>query len=132
MTTILDNEYVTLMYEDDHALLYDRYTVNIDLATIQSSLDAGLEKINETGANKWLTNTHAIGGFSEDVAQWVLEDWGPRAIEAGWKYWALVVPEEMEGRLAMVQFVSAFNEMGVLVRVYTAEDEAREWVLGVE
>ncbi len=131
MVNILDNEFVTLVYEDENALLFDVYKANIAFETIQASLNAGLQKMNETHANRWLTDTRAIGGFSEAGAQWVLTDWAPRALEAGWKYWALVVPEAMEGRVAMVQFVNAFAQVGIRVRVFIDINKARQWVVNI-
>ncbi len=131
MTALIENEHVTLIYEEENALIYDVYKVNIDFETIQSSLNAGVKVMKKTHANKWLTDTRAIGGFNEDGAQWVLEEWAPHAMKAGWEYWALLVPEDMEGRAVMVQFVQAFANLGVHVRVFVDMDEAREWLTSV-
>ncbi len=128
MDIILDNNQVTLKYEKENDLLHDVYKADITFETIQTSLNKGLDLIKAHDIHKWLTDTRAIGGFGKDGAAWVINEWAPGAVEAGWKYWALVVPESMEGRAAMMQFMGTFAEKGVNVRVFTSEPPAREWL----
>lgn len=49
-----------------------------------------------------------------------------------WKYWALVVPHSLAGRINMNEFVQAFYNQGVRVLVVTDPTEAMHWLETVD
>lgn len=53
-------------------------------------------------------------------------------MDAGWKYWAMVVPDSVIGRADHVQYVESFYNTGVRVTVYTETEPALSWLEGVE
>lgn len=57
-----------------------------------------------------------------------MEDWPPRAIQAGWKFWVLAVPEDVMSKLAMNEFVQSFFELGLRIMVFTDTADARSWL----
>lgn len=56
---------------------------------------------------------------------------GPRAAKAGWKYWALVVPEDIAGRASMTDIVQTFHQLGVHVSIFSDLEEAQTWIEGL-
>jgi hypothetical protein len=100
--------------------------------TLRAVLNSGVELLQQHHATKWLSDNRAIAPHSEEDGRWTNEDWLPRAIAAGWKYWALVVPHDQAARMNMSQFVDSFYEKGVRIMVFTDLDEAVTWLDNVD
>lgn len=100
----------------------------IEGQTLREALDAGIDLLREHGAVKWLSDDRKNTGVTPEDTDWSMNDWGPRAAQAGWKYWALIVPEELAGRGAMSGIVERFYNLGVQVMVFTNEKEAQAWL----
>ncbi len=130
--TLLDNDYITLYYHEDKQLVHHVYKNGIYGEFLYEGLNVGTEKLIETGAYKWLSDNRAIDGVTDDESAWINEDWLPRTIAAGWKYWALVVPETAMAQMNMVQFIESFSQQGVTVRVFPDDAQAMEWITSVD
>lgn len=77
----------------------------------------------------WLSDDRLNAEFSPEDISWVFDDWIVRAEAAGWKKWALVVPEQIAARANMAQLVELVYNKGVRVMVFTHLDVARKWLI---
>lgn len=127
--TIIDNQYVILYYHEETKIIHHIYHPGVHGDYLKEELTTGTDWLIQKGAKKWLSDNTAIEGVSDDEAAWINTEWLPRTIAAGWKFWALVVPDDVMGRMNMVQFVNEFAQQGVLVRVFTESDAAMEWLV---
>lgn len=130
--TLIDNQYVTLWFHEDTGIVHHVYRIGIGGDYLKEALTRGTDYLIERKAFKWLSDNRAIEGVTDEEAQWIDTVWLPRTIEAGWKYWALVVPESVAGRMNMIQFVESFANRGVMVRVFTDPDVAMEWLINAD
>ena len=64
---------------------------------------------------------------SEDY-EWSTREWRPKAIKAGWRYWALVLPLKIVGQLTMQRILRLYEEGPVTVKLFSDPDEARAWL----
>lgn len=128
MTTIIDNTFVTLFYHEDRRMVHHIYKKGIGGDYLKEALTVGTDYLIANKASKWLSDNRAIDGVTDEESAWINEVWLPRTMQAGWKFWALVVPQAAHARMNMVQFVNAFREQGVLVRVFTDADAAMTWL----
>src|SRR5688572_20233194 len=117
--TVIDDKYAKLMYHSDKGIVHHCFHKPLDGEHLRTVLNTGVELLQKHGAAKWLSDNRAIDPHSEEDGQWVNDNWLPRAIAAGWKYWALVVPDEIAARMNMVEFVNSFYDMGVRIMVFT-------------
>jgi hypothetical protein len=51
-----------------------------------------------------------------------------RALEIGWKYWALVVPEQLIAAGTMTPAIEAYYELGMRMMVFSDVKEAIQWL----
>jgi hypothetical protein len=58
---------------------------------------------------------------------WARDDRSPRA-RAGWKHWAVVLPELIIGKMNMQLFTTRCSRAGMTVRVFSDRDDALEWL----
>ncbi len=126
---ILDNDYITLGYIDDGGLLYHVVHQPVGGQTLRDMLTAGLEAMQAYGICKWLADDRKNGPMSSEDAEWGSENVTTRAPEVGWKYWALVVPEELVAAGSMTPIIEANWQLGKLrMQVFSSVDEARAWL----
>ncbi|PJF32355.1 MAG: hypothetical protein CUN51_01620 [Candidatus Thermofonsia Clade 1 bacterium] len=130
--TIIDNQYVTLWFHEDTGIVHHVYRHGIGGDYLKEALMRGTDYLIERKAFKWLSDNRDIEGVTDEESQWIDTVWLPRTMEAGWKYWALVVPESVMGRMNMIQFIESFANHDVMVRVFTDPDKAMDWLINVD
>lgn len=129
---IIDNEYARLSFDPDKKIVHHCFHPNLDGENLRAVLNGGIELMKTHQAYKWLSDNRELKPHSEEDGRWVNEDWLPRVIAAGWKYWALVVPDDVKGRINMVEFVESFYEKGIRIMVFTDFDAAWDWLENID
>lgn len=132
-TTIVSNEFYELSFHEDEKIVHHTYKPDMDSAHLQELLSAGTDLLTQHGATKWLSDNRDLQvAFTEEDAAWVNNTWLPETIEAGWKYWAMVVPEALISQADHVQYVESFHGSGVWVTVYVDVESALNWLRSVD
>lgn len=126
---IVDNEWATVRFETKDRYVYHTFHKPISGKFFRDTLNAGLDALINNHATKWLSDDRKNADFPPDDVQFAVADWGPRAAQAGWKMWALVVPEDIAGRISMSGIVEAFYDLGVHVAIFVDLEVARQWLL---
>ena len=125
---LLDNEYATGWFHDDKKIVHHAIKKPIRGAPFREMLNAGALAMEQRLSQKWLSDDRNNSALPEEDEKWSNEDWVPRVIRAGWKYWAVVIPTKAVGQLNIQRFVEAFASHGVTVQVFTDPDEAMTWL----
>ncbi|MFN8528444.1 MAG: STAS/SEC14 domain-containing protein [Anaerolineae bacterium] len=129
---VVENEYATVRYEPEHAYIYHTFHQPIRGEIFRKTMNTGLDALIHNHATRWLSDDRLNAEFTPEDVEFALIDWGPRAAQGGWKYWALVVPENIAGRAGMTDIISAFFELGVRVMVFSDLEKARAWLINVQ
>ncbi len=130
--TVLYNKHVELYYYPDTQIVHHIYQPTIGGEYLIEALNAGLDLLRKHGAVKWLFDNRAIEAHSPEETEWINTVWLPRAIDAGWQYWALVVPRSVSAQMNMSEIIHSFYDMGVRVMVFTNPEEAMGWLEDVD
>jgi len=125
---VLNTEWSTVRYDKDHECVYHTFHKGISGAPFRQTLETGLEVLKMHHLTKWVSDDRLNTAFSEDDIRYSCEDWGPRCAKFGWKYWALIVPQEVVARGTMVPIIEAFYSFGVRIAVFTDLDSAFSWI----
>lgn len=126
--SILDNQYASMVYYTDEKIIHHTFHNALDSENLRVVLNAGVDLLRERRATKWLSDNREIDPHSDEDSEWINTNWLPRAIAAGWKTWALIVPDSIKARMNMNEFVNTFHGVGIRVMVFTELDEARNWL----
>ncbi len=126
--TIIDNEYASLYYYPDKKIVHHEWHRFVFGKYFREVLTRGAEILESNGCQKWLSDDRGNSALHPEDKAWGDENWAPRVIKAGWKYWALVMPENVIGQLNMTRIVNEYLERGVEVRVFSDPDEAMKWL----
>jgi hypothetical protein len=126
--TVIDNEYATLVYHSDAKIVHHTFHKPISGEKFREVLNTGLELFKQHRAGKWLSDDRGNSVLSEEDGTWGMTNWFPRVFEAGWKFWALVVPDDIQARLNLKQFIDTYFERGLRIMIFTDPDEAMKWL----
>lgn len=126
--TIVDNEYMLVEYLPDHKVIAHTVRQPVSGQIFRDALQAGTEALKQYGACKWMSDDRLNGPLPPEDNEWGTEVWGVRTMEAGWKYWALVVPQAIVAAGSLVPVVEAYHEQGLRVMVFTTPENALDWL----
>ena len=127
--TILDTEYATVWYYPEPKIVHHVFHKFIYGPEFRNVLETGLDAFKKHGAQKWLSDDRKNVEFTPDDIVFSVTDWGPRAAKAGWKFWALVVPDDVAARGGMQDIIGTFYDLGVRVALFTNLEDARNWLV---
>lgn len=131
-TVLVDNEYITVVYLPDKKTVYHTIHKPVGGQIFRDALNIGTEALKKYGAHKWLSDDRKNGPLSAEDVNWGFDDWNRRTIEAGWKYWAVVVPEEMAAAGTLTKTIMDLARLNLMMRVFTKLEKAIEWLDGQE
>jgi hypothetical protein len=131
--TVIHTEYATLLYHPDAKIVHHTFHKPISGQEFRNVLDSGTKMMQEYGATKWLSDDRKNSVLTPEDTQWSFTDWFPRTLQAGWKYWALVVPQDdIIARMNFKEFIDSCFEQGLRLMVCSNPQEAMEWLLAVD
>ena len=129
--TIIDNSSAILWYHPRERIVHHQFRRFIYGDEFRAVLEKGLEVFRTRGATKWLSDDRANGPIRPADGEWALEDWAPRVLAAGWKYWAVVLPKRTLGQMNMKRWVDTYTQQGVTARTFTDPGQAMTWLKSV-
>jgi hypothetical protein len=124
----LDNEYMTVACLPDLGVVHHTMHRFVVSSAFRAALEIGLELLRTHQATKWLSDDRANSALSKQDVTWLATDWEPRTIEAGWRYWAMVMPEAVFGKMIIQRRVAAANAVGLNARTFEEPDAALAWL----
>lgn len=130
-TTILDTDYATLWYHPDNKIVHHQFHKFIYGQEFRQILEKGLEIFKQHDAQKWLSDDRLNSTLTAEDSEWGQKDWFPRVFEAGWKYWAIVMPDKIVGKMNMQRFIDAYSTQGLTINIFDDADEALKWLESV-
>lgn len=125
---VIDNENITVWDDAEKQMVSHCFHRPTTGANFREALLAGVELMRRKGYTKWLSDDRLNLNFPEEDIQWILEVWRGRAVAAGWKFWALVPPEDMHGQMDMQALIDDFGKVGVIVRVFSDPELGLIWL----
>lgn len=131
-TTIIDTPFASLYYYPEQRIVQHRFHKELDSAHLREVLNRGVELLRENHACKWLSDNRAINAHSPEDTEWINSQWLPNAVAVGWKFWALVVPDDIMARMNMTEFVNSFYERGIRIMVFVDPTEAMKWLENID
>jgi len=127
-TTVIDNEFATLWYHPEKKMVHHQIKKFVFGPDLRAILDAGHKQMVANGGTKWLSDDRANNALKPDDEAWARTDWFPRVLKAGWKSWAVVLPEKIVGQMNIKRFTETYAEAGVKAMLFSNPEEAMAWL----
>jgi hypothetical protein len=94
---------------------------------LHEAFNAGYTQLKNTGGKKWLSDNRKLPVYRQEDITWINEEWFPRMLDIGWKYWALLEPESHTGAFVMKKF-QFYIDKGITLQTFTSMEEALAWL----
>jgi len=119
--------FLTMTYEPQNDLTFNVWQGYLTLESIMNGSNVGIDFLAQTRCPYLLNdNTHVSGPWDHAVA-WIAQDWTPRAIALGLRYFAHVVSPVSFAALSAEALVSSVGDKFEL-RIFGDIDAARQWL----
>ena len=128
---IIKNEFATLVYHPESKIIHHTFHQPIGGDKFREVLNIGTDALEKYGASKWLSDDRGNSALSQEDTDWSMNFWFPRAIKAGWKFWALVVPQDLLARMNLKEFVDSYYDKGLRIMVFNGPEEAMQWLTDI-
>jgi hypothetical protein len=128
---LIDTPAATLRYHTRTKIVHHELRQFVHGEAFRNVLEEGLQAFRKYGATKWLSDDRGNGPLKPADADWALNDWAPRVMAAGWKAWAVVMPEKVLGQMNMRRWIETYAAQGVTARAFSDPDAAMTWLEGV-
>lgn len=126
--TLLSNHYVTLWFHPEDKIVHHQMHGFVPEALFREFLLAGVERMRREQACKWLSDDRRNPVLAASLHEWARDHWFPQAVAAGWKFWAIVQPEDMLGQWSMERAVMDYRAQGIVARYFGDPDSAMQWL----
>ena len=126
--TILSDDFVTLYYYPGKGVVYHILHKYKYGEPFRKFLMTGVETLRKNKGTKWLSDDRSYATLTKEDLEWGPAVFAPAAIKAGWKYWAIVMPEKVVGRMAMAHVVELYGKLGVTVQIVESPEEGMAWL----
>ncbi len=128
-TTLIENEYANLWYYPEEGIVHHQFLQPIADEAFQSVLRTGLRMLKEHGAQRWLSDDRNNSILSAEDSAWSQDFWLPRALQTGWKYWAVLPPIKARGKINMKRLIEYVGERRrIKIKIFSDPDEAWQWL----
>lgn len=95
---------------------------------LRDFFNAGYEQVKKQNGKKWLSNNANLIVYKADDIDWINEDWLPRMLKAGWKYWAVIEPTKATGNVSMMSFLEFYKKQGITLKIFHTMEDAVAWI----
>jgi hypothetical protein len=99
-----------------------------DPSEMAAVLEAGLQALTEHGGSRWLADGRSMKVVKQSDQDWIVQEFFPRALAAGLKRIALVIPESGLAMTTLDQLVHRLPASNLEVAFFPTVDEARSWL----
>ena len=128
MEKLIENEYATLVCYPKQKIVHHTFHQFINGRAFREVMGKGADAFIEHRCTKWLSDDRNNPALKKEDSDWGQKFWENRILNAGWKYWALVMPENAVGKLTMRAIIQRYNDRGVVVEVFNSHSEAMLWL----
>lgn len=91
-------------------------------------LNGIIDALSEKKASTVIADARNMKVIAEADRQWIIDDWYPRALAAGFRCQALVVTKDTFNEQAIKLIVMKYDDDDVKTRYFVSTEEAEEWV----
>ena len=126
--TIFDTDQVTVWYHPDKKIIHHQMHKYTHGQNFRDALITGLDAMKKYQTQKWLSDDRRNPVLDPADTEWNITHWLPQVIEAGWKYWAIVQPQEFAAKFRMSALAKDLAARGIIVQIFDNPEEAMAWL----
>ncbi len=95
-------------------------------------LTKGVDTFLQYHCTKWLSDDYRSTALKQEDIEWGKQHWGERLLATKWKYWAIVLPENVLGKLNMRHIIEHYTGKGIKVETFPSAEAGLNWLIQLE
>ncbi len=128
ITVVDNNVYIAWCYPE-RRLIHHQFRTYCKGDAFRSSITKALEAFEKYKCYKWLSDDrNFMGVLNPEDWKWGETNFTDRAIALGWKYSAMVLPEQMIAKLSTMALSNVFAAKGLTANFFSDFDQAQKWI----
>lgn len=124
-----EDECITIWYHSLTKIIHHQVHKALRGEAYRQAFVKGTEALRKYGAQKWLSDDRRHFILPQEDQEWANAIWFPATRDAGWKYWAIIMPDNAVTVLFLRRFAAQWSAAGVATEVFTSPDPALEWLV---
>ena len=126
--TIIDTELATLWYYPKEKIVHHKFHKYIYGDALHQILEAGVDLLIKNRACKWLSDDRNSAAMTKADSEWSAQEWRPKAIKSGWRYWAVIVPRSVTGKMSYNLLAERYKETVVEMKFFEDTKSGLIWL----
>lgn len=123
-----DSSFATVQYDERTGAVTGELREFVKGESFQEYMDAIIDAIADQSTTKVIADTSSFeGALTEDDQVWSVQDWAPRAEEAGLETMALVMPESVLAKMSVDNIIEMTDD-SIKRDVFSDREKAEEWI----
>jgi hypothetical protein len=123
-----DKPWMAIRYDESLQAVHMEWKRYAEGEEYRSGFNVGLELLQQKRVSRWLGDCRLLGPVTQADQQWMNQDWHPRAVAAGMRWVALVLPRAAVGRLAIRYVIMKLNQAELAINNFDDLESARAWL----
>jgi len=125
---IFYGENIRLHWLEQDRVLVKTCTGYVPSAVLRQAYEAGLECLLRNRATKAFADNRGLFPACGEDLEWIERDWLPRMAQAGWKYWAVLMPTTPLGAMSVRRMMAIYRELDIRFETFTSDEDALAWL----
>lgn len=125
---IYESPSVSVSYHPESGIIHSQVHKFVTGKEFQDFLMAGYNALVKNKSRKWLSDDRSNSVLRKEDVDWGNQNWFPKCVAAGWKYWAIVQPEKVLAAAPMERLVEDFKKFGVTSKFFSDPNAAMSWL----
>jgi hypothetical protein len=126
--TVIENDNFTVWCYPADGIVSHQFHKYCYSDIFREMLTNGLEAFQKYHCTKWLSDDRKFGAILPADKDWADEFWQPKMLAAGWRYWAMVLPEKVTGKMNIEKVVRELEALGIVASYHTDPEVALMWL----
>ncbi|MFC7057701.1 hypothetical protein [Halovenus salina] len=123
-----DSSFATVQYDEQTGAVIGELREFVKGESFREYMDAIIEAIADQSATKVIADTSSFdAALTEDDQVWSVQDWAPRAEDAGLETMALVMPESILAKMSVDKIIE-MTEDEITRKVFSDREAAERWI----
>jgi hypothetical protein len=127
--TIFENEKITVWAYPQQGIIHHQIHQYVSGTPFRQALEKGVEAMITYGSCGWLSDDRSNGALHPSDLEWAELSWFPKAVSAGWRFWALLPPRQVIGQMNIRRHIQLYKARGITVEIFPEDlDAALKWL----
>lgn len=115
-------------YDEAYQYVTIRFKTHIHNTEYREALNKGIECLAAKKYRNWLASTTSLVVINSEDQQWIKNEWIPKAISAGLRYFAAMQPLSNTGKSVLAKMVKDVSTALVTYKLIEDEKSAIDWL----